>query len=175
MRQTAKDPCVQLAVASYEHYVKTGQRIPPWQGLPDWLYDTRAGAFVTLHLGGELRGCIGTIQPTQESLALEIMENAISAAAFDPRFAPVQESELSGIVCSVDVLQPPEPVDSLDALDPAVYGVIVSDGKRRRGLLLPMLEGIHTVEEQVAIARRKAGIGPREAIQLMRFLVTRHQ
>lgn len=175
MNQKTKDPCVLLAVASYEHYVKTGERIRLPKDLPEWLTDRKAGAFVTLHMEGNLRGCIGTIFPTQDSLAEEIIENAISAAAYDPRFLPVTEKELARITCSVDVLMEPEDITSLEELDPSVYGVIVSDGKHRRGLLLPMLEGIDTAEEQVAIARRKAGIRPGEAIHLQRFQVVRHQ
>ena len=112
---------------------------------------------MSLHKDGRLRGCIGTIAPTEETLAREIVQNAISAGTRDPRFPPVQAEELDRLEYSVDVLGRPEPVNSLDQLDPKTYGVIVSYG-RKRGLLLPDLDGVDTVEEQVSIARRKGGI-----------------
>ncbi len=164
---------VRLARQSYEHYVRTGKRLALPHDVPGWLTDLRAGAFVTLHRFGELRGCVGTISPTQESAAEEILRNAVSAAVEDPRFSPVKPDELADITCSVDILAAPEPIDSEDQLDPQVYGVIVSRGSRR-GLLLPMLEGVDTVRQQVDIARQKAGIRPGEAASLQRFKVTRY-
>lgn len=164
---------VQLAVASFEHFIRTGQVLKRPAGLPDELTRTKAGCFVTLHKAGALRGCIGTITPMQSCLADEIIQNAVSAAARDPRFEPVRAEELPEVVCSVDVMGEPEVIESLDQLDPETYGVIVSRGTRR-GLLLPDLEGVDTAAEQVAIARRKAGILPREPVRLERFRVTRH-
>jgi len=140
---------------------------------PD-LINKRAGVFVSLKLDGSLRGCIGTISPTTPSLADEIIRNAISAGTEDPRFPPVTEEELSRIEYSVDVLGKAEKIDSHDELDPVRYGVIVTKG-HRRGLLLPNLEGIDTVEEQVSIALRKAGISPHEDYRLERFEVVRHK
>jgi AmmeMemoRadiSam system protein A len=134
----------------------------------------RAGAFVSLHRGGQLRGCIGTIAPTRRTLGEEIMMNAIEACARDPRFSPVRESELSDLDVKVDILHPFEPIDSMKELDPYKYGVIV-ESRGRRGLLLPNLEGVDTVEEQVSIARRKAGIGEGERVTLYRFEVERHE
>lgn len=136
--------------------------------------DARAGVFVSLHEHGDLRGCIGTIAPTRDSIAQEIIANAISACSGDPRFYPVQKNELDYLSYSVDVLFPPEPISSPAKLDPQEYGVIVSKG-HRRGLLLPNLEGVNTVEEQVAFARQKAGIAPDETgVELERFRVVRH-
>ena len=168
------DPYVRLAVDSFTHYLKTGRRMARPEGLPAELTARKAGAFVTLHKEGNLRGCIGTIFPVQKSLAEEIIHNAVSAAFRDPRFEPVREEELPLITCSVDVLEAPEPIRSEKELDVKEYGVIVSSGGRR-GLLLPNLEGIDTVAEQVAIARRKAGIGPHEPVRLERFKVVRHK
>lgn len=132
----------------------------------------RAAAFVSLKKGGVLRGCIGTFQPTRDDLAEEIASNAVSAATRDPRFPPVTPDELGSLEISVDVLSEPEPVPDESYLDPREYGVIVRSGGRV-GLLLPDLEGVDSVEEQVEIARRKAGISSHEPVQLYRFQVKR--
>jgi len=164
-------PLVQLAREAIEAYVRRRQRIqPPAELTPEM--QERAGVFVSLHKHGELRGCIGTFEPTQPNVAQEIIRNAISSATQDPRFSPVQPNELGDLEISVDVLSRPEPVQSLADLDPKRYGVIVESGWRR-GLLLPDLEGVDTVEYQVDIARRKAGIGRNEPVQLYRFSVRR--
>ncbi|WP_406677140.1 AmmeMemoRadiSam system protein A [Moorella sp. ACPs] len=162
---------VRLARQSLEHYLRTGKVLPVPDPLPPELAG-RAGAFVSIKKHGSLRGCIGTIGPTRANLAEEIIYNALAAGLEDPRFPPVTVEELPELRYSVDVLSEPEPATLAD-LDPKVYGVIVSCG-RRRGLLLPDLEGIDTVEEQVAIARQKGGIGPDEPYQLERFKVTRY-
>ena len=133
----------------------------------------RAGVFVSLHKRGALRGCIGTLSPTEPNIACEVVRNAISAATQDPRFPPVSPEELDELEISVDVLSPAEKVETLQELDPRVYGVIVECGWRR-GLLLPDLPSIDTPEHQVDIARRKAGIAPDEPIELSRFTVTRY-
>ena len=169
-----QNPHVRLAVQSYTHYLKTSNIMRMPAGLPAELTGRRAGAFVTLYKHGSLRGCIGTINPVRGSLAEEIIMNAVSAAFSDPRFPPLREEELPEIVCSVDVLEPPEAIESTAQLDVKEFGVIVTSG-RRRGLLLPNLEGVDTVEEQVDIARRKAGIGAGETFSLERFRVVRHQ
>ena len=122
-----------------------------------------------------LRGCIGTIVPTTSCIAEEIIQNAISASTRDPRFPPVTVEEVGRLVCSVDILGEAEPVSSLEELDVKRYGVIVTKGLRR-GLLLPDLEGVDTVCEQVEIACRKAGIRPdEEGVNLARFEVIRHE
>jgi len=134
----------------------------------------RAGVFVCLKKRGELRGCIGTFEPTRGNVAEEIMANAVSSAAHDPRFPPVSPSELPEMEYTVDVLTKPVPVNGPEKLDPRRYGVIVESG-RRRGLLLPDLEGVDTVEEQIAICRQKAGILPQEPVKLYRFEVRRYK
>ncbi len=168
-----QSPYVRLALQSITHYLNTGKPLPMPEGMSDELTRRRAGAFVTLHKGGRLRGCIGTISPSQRSLAEEIIMNAISAAFTDPRFPRVRAEEMPEITCSVDVLDAPEPIDSISQLDVKEYGVIVSRGNRR-GLLLPNLDGVDTVDEQVDIARQKAGISPQESFTLERFKVVRH-
>lgn len=172
-RRRKEDPWVSLARKSVELYVKEGRILSVPDGLPDELMTQRAGAFVSIHEHGRLRGCIGTIAPTEGCLAKEIIQNAISASTRDPRFSPIRPDELKMLEISVDVLGEPEDIASENELDCVRYGVIVSKGSRR-GLLLPNLDGVNTVEEQVAIARRKAGIGPDEKVKLQRFEVVRH-
>jgi AmmeMemoRadiSam system protein A len=135
---------------------------------------SRAGVFVSLKKHGELRGCIGTILPTTENLALEIINNAVSASAFDPRFPPVDTGEIEEISVNVDVLSSPEPVEDMTGLDAKKYGVIVQAGGRR-GLLLPDIEGVDTPKEQIEICRRKGGISPDEHVEIKRFTVTRYK
>lgn len=163
---------VRLARESLEAYVKRGETISVPDYLPAWALSQRAGAFVSLKVGGELRGCIGTIAPTKGCFAEEVIQNAVSAGTGDPRFPPVTERELGSIAYGVDRLSPPEPSDR-DGLDHVRYGVIVTKG-RRRGLLLPNLEGVDSVGEQLGIACRKAGIDPREGYSIERFEVVRY-
>lgn len=165
---------VALARRTIEAYVRYGTEISP-DSLGDEVLRSSAGAFVSLHAGpgGDLRGCIGTITPFRENLAAEIVHNAIQAATCDPRFPPLSEDELDGLDISVDVLHEPEPVSGLGDLDVKHYGVIVTNG-RRRGLLLPDLDGVDTPEHQVSIAMQKAGIRPGEPIGLERFKVDRY-
>jgi AmmeMemoRadiSam system protein A len=132
-----------------------------------------AGVFVSLKKGGALRGCIGTIFPVTGSLAEEVSQNAVSAATRDPRFPPMAPAELEQVDVSVDVLTTPEPIGSPDELDPSRYGVIVQSG-HRKGVLLPDLPGIDTVEKQLGIAKQKAGIGLDEECELLRFEVVRY-
>ena len=167
------DPWVNLAWQSVESWVLYHRLMAVPEGLPQALTRRRAGAFVSIHKQGRLRGCIGTITPTQDSLAEEIIHNAVSAATRDPRFDPIRPEELKWLEISVDVLGELEDIASEEELDVKRYGVIVSKG-HRRGLLLPDLEGVDTVEQQVSIARQKAGIGPREKVDLQRFEVVRH-
>lgn len=163
---------VSLARMALEAHVKEGRKIVP-DVSQDSLLEEKAGVFVSIKKHGQLRGCIGTIHPTKPNIALEIVNNAISAGTGDPRFAPVETYELDDLVYSVDILREPEPISGLEQLDIKRYGVIVRSG-RRSGLLLPNLEGIESVEEQVAIARQKAGIGSDEPVELERFEVIRY-
>ncbi len=151
-------PFVRWAIEVIENYILNGKVIEPYDKLPKELFERKAGVFVSLHkLDKSLRGCIGTFLPTQPNLALEIRENAIAAATRDPRFNPVRPEELEEIVVSVDILHEPEPIKSMEELDPKKYGIIVISGGRR-GLLLPDIEGVNDVEEQIRIACWKAGI-----------------
>lgn len=164
---------VKLARLALEHFVKAGQNVELSDDLSRELTENRAGVFVSLKKHGQLRGCIGTISPVTGSIAQEIIRNAICAASEDPRFDPVTPDELTELVYSVDVLSPPEPIASAESLDVMRYGIIVTSGAKR-GLLLPNLDGVDTVEQQIDIARRKAGIGWKEPITLQRFEVIRH-
>jgi len=172
-RREEADVYVKLAYKSLQSLLLKKERLAVPAGLPEALTEKRAGAFVSLHEHGRLRGCIGTILPTKDSLAQEIIDNAVSAAMHDHRFQPLEPHELPWLEISVDVLGHPEPVASPDELDAKKYGVIVTCGERR-GLLLPDLDGVDTPEEQIAICRRKGGIAPNEKVTLERFTVTRH-
>jgi len=173
-RREREDAYLALARYSLEYYVRNGKRAPLPDELPAELTGQKAGAFVSIKKDGQLRGCIGTILPTRNNLAEEILYNAVSAGTGDPRFSPVTEAELGDLVYDVDVLSVPEPIASEAELDVKRYGVIVEAGNRR-GLLLPDLNGVDTVAQQVDIARRKGNIGPQEAVKLWRFTVTRHE
>lgn len=169
------DLYVQLAKNVIDHYIRERRIYHPLaEELTEEMTAARAGAFVSIHEHGELRGCIGTIEPVRKNLAEEIISNAISASTRDPRFEPVSEEELDQLEINVDVLTPPQPISSEAELDVRRYGVIVEKGFRR-GLLLPDLEGVDSVAYQVSIAKRKAGIGEKEKdVRLYRFEVIRH-
>ena len=182
-RRAAESPWVRLARASLEAYVREGKHLDPARDLPESLasalpgelFSSRAGAFVSLKKNGQLRGCIGTILPARATLAEEICANAVSAGCRDPRFSPVEADELDELVYDVDVLPEPEAVRGPEELDPARFGVIVSTADGRRGLLLPDLDGVDTVDEQLRIAAQKGGIDlDRDDVSLERFTVTRH-
>ena len=169
-----EDAYVRLARATINSWVRERRRPVLPEDLPDEMLKDRAGVFVSLHKDGRLRGCIGTIQATRNNIAEEIVENGISAATKDPRFSPVRPDELDALEISVDVLGKAEKISSKEELDVKRYGVIVSKGFRR-GLLLPNLDGIDTVDEQISIALQKAGLSAREKnYEMERFEVVRH-
>jgi AmmeMemoRadiSam system protein A len=172
-RRAKESAYVRLARMNIEEFVKTGKIITLPEHLPEEALTERAGVFVSLKTGGNLRGCIGTIMPTQENIAQEILKNSISAASEDPRFEPLEEHELDDLHYSVDVLGVAEPIENTDELDVIRYGVIVTSGCKR-GLLLPNLDGVDTVEKQVSIVLQKAGINKNEQYSLERFEVIRY-
>jgi len=165
-------PLVRLAKRSVESYVRKGKVVQVKRLTPEM--KPKAGVFVSIHKGGELRGCIGTIEPQRNNVAEEIIANAINSARRDPRFYPVTSDELGELEYSVDVLTEPRPVRSRKQLDARRYGVIV-EARGRRGLLLPDLEGVESAEEQIGICRQKAGIAPDEPAKLYRFEVKRYK
>lgn len=176
-----KDAYVALAKNALETFVKKGYLLSEKDAekyMTEEAYvelsRQQAGAFVCIKKYGELRGCIGTIRATQETLLSEIIHNAVSAGMYDPRFSPVDKIELEALTYSVDIMGEAEAIDSPERLDVKRYGVIVTCGTKR-GLLLPNLEGVDTVAEQIDIAKRKAGIRPGEKVQLERFEVIRHE
>ncbi|WP_005032266.1 AmmeMemoRadiSam system protein A [Holophaga foetida] len=169
-------PHVRLARLSLEHYLRYHRpltQVPP--DIAEALKGQRAGAFVSIHTReGDLRGCIGTLSPCRENLVEEILCNAISAGTQDYRFVPVSLPEMEDLAIKVDVLSEPEDIRSAEELDPRRYGVIVYNTEGRRGVLLPDLEGVDSVDDQIRIACRKAGIDPRgERYKLQRFTVER--
>jgi len=147
-----------------------GRRFEP-PPLPD-AEDSPHGVFVTLHARGDLRGCIGHIEPTCERLSEEVATVAPLAAFRDPRFPPLRPDELHEVAIEISILTPPEPVADKRTLDPRRYGVVVSSGPRR-GVLLPDLEGIDTVEQQLTIALRKGRIDAAEAYAVERFEIVK--
>lgn len=172
--QEPADEYVKLAKKSLESYILRGKVLDISDDIPKELLTKQAGAFVSIHKAGRLRGCIGTILPTTDCVASEIIQNAISASTRDTRFNPISPEELPDLEINVDVLSEPESISSPDELDVKRYGVIVSSGNRR-GLLLPDLDGVDSVAQQISIARQKGGIGPEEPVQLQRFEVIRHK
>lgn len=172
------DPFVALARLTIHHFTRDKQ--PPSR-IPDEIHQAlsgqRAATFVSIHTPeGELRGCKGTLEPWHDTVEAEVISNAISACSRDPRFSPVREEELDRLEIHVDVLSAMEPIQGPGELDVKHYGVLVSTTDGRRGVLLPDIEGVDTVADQIAIACRKAGIHPhREAFTLERFTTVRHQ
>jgi len=166
-------PLVELAKSAVEHYVRKGTAAPLTDDEVPTEFAERAGVFVCLKVHGILRGCIGTFHPTEPTIAHETVRNAISAATCDPRFQCVRSSELDDINYTVDVLTPPEPVNDLRELDPKRYGVIIEHGGKK-GLLLPDIEGVDTVEYQISIAQQKAGIPSGTDPRIYRFEVKRY-
>ena len=166
-------PLVKLAKDAIKEYIKSRGIIKPPEDLAEEMKG-QAGVFVSLKKRGQLRGCIGTFAPTAKNIAEEVIHNAVSAATRDPRFSPVSFSELEEIDCSVDVLTEPERIAGPEELDPKRYGIIVKSGMKK-GLLLPDIEGVDTVEEQIDIARSKAGIYADESVELYRFEVKRYK
>lgn len=176
MQAWTPHPLVRLAMEAIEQFVSCRRVIEPPESLFLDVPDARipAGVFVCLKQQGLLRGCVGRTQALHRRLADEVIEQAIGAATRDPRFPPVERSELDSLQITVDVLGPCEPALNTDALDPRRYGIIVQSGERH-GVLLPDLEGIESVTEQLAAARQKACIGPDDPVEILRFEVTRYR
>lgn len=170
--RAAADPYVRLAYEAIETYIKTDTELT-LRDVPLTLTNQRAGTFVSIHEFDQLRGCIGTTQPTQANLGKEIIANAIAAATEDPRFSRLEAKEIPYLDITVDVLSPSEPVTSLAELNPKKYGLVV-ENNGKKGLLLPDLPSVETVDDQVAICKKKAGIAPDEPVKLYRFTVVRH-
>lgn len=170
--RNSKNLNVGLAEKSVRHYIQKGKPLPCPEDLPENLRQ-KAGAFVSIKIKKKLRGCIGTIRPRERDLAHEIIQNAISAAAKDPRFSPVSKEELDDLTFSVDVISALEKVDSPSQLDAKIYGVVVKNGGKQ-GVLLPDLEGVESPEEQIQICRMKADIKEDDPVELYRFTVKRY-
>jgi len=170
-------PLIKLAKDAVQTYIRQGKVIPVPVGFAKDFTQQKAGAFVSLHIGKELRGCIGTYLPTKDNVALEVIDNAIAAASDDPRFEPLAASDLADLSYEVYILEKPEPIKSLDELDPKKFGVIVFGAKScRSALLLPDLEGIDTVEQQLSCVTQKAGIDPaHEALAVQKFRAQKFQ
>lgn len=167
-------PFITLAYRAIETYLNTGQYLDPPAPLPPDMAEPGA-VFVSLHVAdGRLRGCRGTITPTQPNLAEAIIHTAVSSATDDPRFPPMTPDELEGLDIKVDVLSPMEPVNDINQLDEKIYGVLIQSGYHR-ALLLPDIPMVDSVSRQLELVRRKAGLSANEPAQLYRFTVTRYQ
>ena len=173
MEIVAPEDLPALARQAVETFVLTGKQINPPANVSA-LFTACAACFVSIKTrAGDLRGCIGTVEPVKRNLAEELIANAINAATHDPRFDPVATSELSELRYSVDILEAAEPA-TFDELDPKTYGVIVeNESGELRGLLLPDIKGVETARQQVDIAARKAGITPGTPVKISRFRVNR--
>jgi hypothetical protein len=170
------DPYVLLAKTSIEQYLKTGRMIGVPDAVPSAMLSGKAGVFVSLHTvkNHQLRGCIGTFEPTQSNVAEEIIRMAVCAATEDPRFTPVRLAELNSLEIHVDVLSAPEKITDTKLLDPKKYGLIIANQHARRGLLLPDI-GVKTVEEQIDICCDKGGMNRnQDQLAFYRFTVERH-
>lgn len=134
------------------------------------------GIFVTLwkheENGPALRGCIGRHQRRFERISEEIKELTLFSALEDPRFLPVMREELNQLKIEVSFLSPPERVSGPHELNPQRYGAIIKN-QHRQATLLPEIEGVDTVEKQLAVLKRKAGILPHEEIEIFRFTVVK--
>lgn len=169
---------LKLAKEAVERYIKKGEIISPFNNLPKEALTKKSGAFVTIMENGNLRGCIGTYLPTKNNIAEEIIYNAVAAATEDYRFGPIQSQELSSLSYSVYILSEPELVKDLKELDPKKYGIIVKTGHftSKTGLLLPDLEGVDTIEQQISITCQKGGIDPlRGNILIYKFTAEKFQ
>lgn len=173
LKEAQSDDYARLARKAVEEYVLHYSVLSSNPLLPDEMLQKKAGVFVSIHENGQLRGCIGTTGPTEKNMAEEIIRNAIEAASKDPRFPAIEAKELPYLDISVDVLSPNKTIASVEDLDVKKYGIIVESGNRR-GLLLPNLDGVDTVEKQIAIAKQKAGIPEEEKVTLYRFEAIRH-
>jgi AMMECR1 domain-containing protein/aromatic ring-opening dioxygenase LigB subunit len=134
----------------------------------------RHGVFVTIRgPGRKLRGCVGTLTPRFVNTIEETWHVARDAAFRDGRFAPVRAHELEQLRCEVSVIMPLEDVASPAELDPRHYGVVVAAADGRRGVLLPGIKEIQTVEQQLDLARLKGGIDESEPVRIQRFAVVK--
>lgn len=169
------DPYIKLAKDTIETYLNSGKILSVPAELPKEMLINKAGVFVSLHRAGQLRGCIGTLEATTDNIASEIIQNALSAALEDPRFDLLVKSEIEGLEISVDILNPAEKIKDRSELDIKRYGIICQAGYKK-GLLLPDIEGISSIEEQIDIACQKAGIDTsKEKFDIYKFTVTRHE
>jgi AmmeMemoRadiSam system protein A len=169
------DQYIKLAKDVIKEYLTSGEILKPAKNLPREMFEKQAGVFVSLHKKGQLRGCIGTISPTTKNIAAEIIQNAISAAVDDPRFDSVEAREIDDLEIAVDVLNPAEEIKDQSELDIRKYGIICQTGYKK-GVLLPDIEGVASVEEQIEIACQKAGINTQsEKFKILKFTVTRHE
>ena len=180
----------ELAKIAVETYIKEGKVISPPDNLPKEFLNKKAGVFVTIEKKNELRGlprsepqillrgCVGTYLPTQKNIAEEIIQNAIATASEDYRFEPMTPEELPYLSYTIYILSQPKPVKNVKELNPKKFGIIVKtlNPSLKCGLLLPDLNGIDTVEQQIQICCQKGGIDKeKEKFTIFRFTVEKYE
>ena len=166
-----------LAKKAISHYLKTKEKISPPPETPSSLLKEKAGVFVSIKKKGKLRGCVGTFLPTKENIAKEVIESAILAGFFDDRFPPLTEEELNSLTFTVYILNEPSLIKEISELDPKKYGILVKSlSSKKIGLLLPDIEEIKTVNDQILIACQKAGIDPlNEKFLIFKFTAKKYE
>jgi len=171
------DPYTNLAKSAVEDYIKDDKIIgPPKNFLPSEFLSKKAGCFVTILENGNLKGCIGTYQPTRKNIAQEIIHNAIAAATEDYRFDSITENNLDNLSYEVYILEEPQLIKDTSELDPKKYGVLVKSDSGKSGLLLPDLEGLDTTKKQLKAVYNKAGINPdTENMQIYKFAAKKYK
>jgi len=157
----------ELGRRAIDTYLRTRRLIEPPDPVPAHL-QLPSAVFVTLRKHGELRGCVGSVRPTEPTAARELIRYVVASAVRDPRFDPVRLDEVADLTIKVQLLDPAEPITDISALDPTTYGIIVRWGDRQ-ALLLPGLEGIDTPEQQILAVCEKAGIDRHAPLVLERF------
>ena len=167
----SNNPLVKLAKETIRSYITNKVTPQPPEDLAKEFMERR-GVFVSIKKHGQLRGCIGTVEPTKNNVAEEVIHNAISASTQDPRFPAITPDELEDLTISVDLLSSLEKVTDPSQLNPKKYGILVSS-KSKKGVLLPDLEGVDTIDEQLRISKSKGGIAHREKFEIQRFEVKR--
>lgn len=171
--RSSESDYVKLARMSLEHYLKSGTYMDLPEDISEEILNKKQPVFVSIKKNGRLRGCIGSLKSFEKNTAMEIIKYAVEAGIRDFRFTPVSLDEVDELTFSVDVLHESEPVEDMAGLDPINFGVIVKKGNRK-GLLLPNIEGVDTVDEQLRIALNKAGIDDDEDYEIERFRVERY-
>lgn len=135
LNEQQKKTLLQLARKSIEHYLESGKHLA--EKTDDETLKEKRGAFVTLKLDSQLRGCIGYALP-YKPLYETIIDVSVSAAFHDFRFPPLTKEELPQTKIEISVLTPPEKIEDIHQIEIGKHGIIITKGMRK-GLLLPQV------------------------------------